>query len=159
MLRAVLQRVLSASVEVEDTCIASIEQGLLLLLGISREDTEEEGKILAAKASGLRIFTDEADKMNLSLLDCGGSMLVVPNFTLYANCRHGRRPEFLSAARPETAEPLFEKFLLQLKAAGVRDVQQGRFGADMKVSLVNDGPVTIVLDTDDCKPEKSKRGT
>lgn len=150
-MRAVLQRVLSASVEVEDTCIASIEQGLLLLLGISREDTEEEGKILAAKASGLRIFTDEQDKMNLSLLDCGGSVLVVPNFTLYANCRHGRRPEFLSAARPETAEPLFEKFLLQMKAAGVKDVQKGRFGADMKVSLVNDGPVTIILDTDDWK--------
>lgn len=158
-MRVILQRVSSARVEVEEDCIASIGSGFLLLLGISREDTEEEGRLMAAKVAGLRVFTDEADKMNLSLLDCGGSVLVVPNFTLYANCRHGRRPEFLSAARPETANPLFKKFLLQLKAAGVRDVQQGRFGADMKVGLVNDGPVTIVLDTDDWKPEKSKRGT
>ena len=150
-MRLVYQRVRSARVETEGDTIASIDKGALLLLGICPADTEAEGALLAQKAAQLRVFCDEADKMNLSLLDVGGSVLLVSNFTLYADCRHGRRPAFTGAARPEQAEPLYERFAMQLREAGVREVQTGRFGADMQVSLVNDGPVTVWLDTDELK--------
>lgn len=150
-MRAVLQRVTHASVTVENEIIGKIGQGFLILLGVTHEDTQEEAELLARKISGLRIFTDEQDKMNLSLLDIDGEALVVSQFTLYADCKKGRRPSFTNAARPEEADRLYQKFVDLLVQHGIRKVQTGRFGADMKVSLLNDGPATIVLDTDQLK--------
>ena len=148
-MKAVIQRVSYAEVKVNDTATGKIDNGLLILLGVHESDTEQEADILAAKISKLRIFTDENDKMNLSLDDINGSVLVISNFTLYGDCSHGRRPSFFSAARPEKAEPLYEYFCRKISDNGVENVQKGIFGADMKVSLLNDGPVTLVIDTDD----------
>nr|WP_317413110.1 D-aminoacyl-tRNA deacylase [uncultured Solibaculum sp.] len=150
-MRAVLQRVTHASVTVQKEIVGEIGQGFLILLGVTHEDTQEEAELLARKISGLRVFTDEQDKMNLSLLDIDGEALVVSQFTLYADCKKGRRPSFINAARPEEADRLYQKFVELLVQHGIRKVQTGRFGADMKVSLQNDGPVTIVLDTDQLK--------
>lgn len=150
-MKAVYQRVLSASVSVEGETIASIGRGVLLLVGVEEGDTSAEAALLAEKTAHLRVFEDKAGRMNLSALDVGGSVLAVSQFTLLANTRHGRRPDFLAAARPEKARPLFYETAAALRAAGIRDVQTGRFGADMQVSLVNDGPVTILLDTADWK--------
>lgn len=150
-MRALIQRVLSASVRVDGSVTGEIGQGVLILLGVTHEDTEQEAALLAKKTAGLRVFEDEAEKMNLSLLDVGGEALAVSQFTLYADCRHGRRPAFIDAARPQTAEPLYQAFMRELKAQGVQKVEHGVFGADMKVSLINDGPVTIWLDTDELK--------
>lgn len=150
-MRLVYQRVKNARVDIEGETVASIGAGALLLLGVCPEDTEADGALLARKAAELRVFCDRENKMNLSLLDVGGSALLVSNFTLYADCRHGRRPAFTGAARPEQARPLVERFSAQLREAGVKDVQTGVFGADMQVSLLNDGPVTIWLDTDELK--------
>ena len=122
---------------------------MLILLGIHGDDTERDAEKLAAKVSSLRIFTDENDKMNLSLADVGGGVLVISNFTLYGDCSHGRRPSFVKAARPEKAEPLYEYFCERMKHEGVADVRKGVFGADMKVELLNDGPVTLVVDTEE----------
>ena len=148
-MRAVVQRVSGACVKVDDKTTGEIERGFLVLLGVSQEDTEKQADILAAKISGLRVFTDENDKMNLSLQSVNGSVLVISNFTLYGDCSHGKRPSFIAAARPEKAEPLYEYFCKKLVENGVERVEKGIFGADMKVSLLNDGPVTLVLDTDD----------
>ena len=153
-MRALIQRVKHASVTVEGNCIGKIQQGLLVLLGVGPEDTEQEADFLAEKCANLRIFTDENDKMNLSLLDIGGEMLVVSQFTLYADCRKGRRPAFVGAAKPELADRLYEYFKESVKRAGVSTVEHGEFGADMKVELLNDGPVTIMLDTDEIMPKK-----
>lgn len=150
-MRVVLQRVKECNVTVDNEVVGEISKGFLLLLGIKDGDLEQDAVKLAKKISGLRIFTDNADKMNLSLADIGGSVLVVSNFTLYADCSHGRRPSFIKAARPEISEPLYEFFCEQLKQNGVNNVQRGIFGADMKVSLVNDGPVTMVIDSEDLK--------
>lgn len=150
-MKAVYQRVLSASVAVEGETIASIGRGVLLLVGVEEGDTPAEAALLAEKTAHLRVFEDEAGRMNRSALDVGGSVLAVSQFTLLANTRHGRRPDFLAAARPETARPLFDEAVAALRAAGIADVQTGRFGADMQVSLINDGPVTILLDTADWK--------
>ena len=147
---AVFQRVTEASVTVEGETIARIGPGVLLLVGVTAEDTPAEAALLARKVAGLRVF-DENGKFQHAVLEVGGSVLAVSQFTLCANTRHGRRPEFLQAARPEQALPLFEEVVRQLRAAGVADVQTGRFGADMQVRLCNDGPVTIWLDTDDWK--------
>ena len=114
-------------------------------------DEQRDAEVLANKISGLRIFTDENDKMNLSLADVDGSALVISNFTLCADCSHGRRPNFIAAARPETAEPLYEYFCNKMLENGVKSVEKGIFGADMKVSLVNDGPVTIEINSKDLK--------
>ncbi len=146
-MRAVIQRVSSASVRIDGEIRGSIGSGMLILLGVHESDTENEAKKLAAKISSLRIFTDENDKMNLSLADIGGGVLVISNFTLYGDCSHGRRPSFFEAARPEKAEPLYEYFCRSLQSEGVNDVQTGVFGADMKVELLNDGPVTLVIDS------------
>lgn len=146
-MKAILQRVTSASVEVEGKTVGEIKNGFLVLLGVAQGDTEKEADALAAKISTLRVFTDENDKMNLSLADINGGVLVISNFTLYADCSHGRRPSFIAAARPETAEPLYEYFCKKLSDNGVAVVEKGIFGADMKVSLLNDGPVTIDLDS------------
>jgi D-tyrosyl-tRNA(Tyr) deacylase len=150
-MKAVLQRVSKAWVDVDEKTVGKISKGFLILLGVENCDTEKEADVLSAKISGLRIFTDENDKMNLSLSDVDGEVLVISNFTLCADCSHGRRPSYIAAARPETAEPLYEYFCQKLKENGVKTVEKGIFGADMKVSLINDGPVTIVIDTKDLK--------
>ena len=150
-MKAVVQRVSYADVTVDSEIVGKIDKGLLILLGVHESDTEKEADSLAAKIAKLRIFTDENDKMNLSLENIGGSVLVISNFTLYGDCSHGRRPSFFAAARPEKAEPLYEYFCGKLNDNGIKNIQKGIFGADMKVSLLNDGPVTLVIDTDELK--------
>ena len=145
-MRAVVQRVSKACVRVDSEVVGEIRGGLLVFLGIGREDTEKDVDFLADKTTNLRIFPDEAQKMNLSLLDAGGAMLVVSQFTLHGDCRKGRRPAFIAAAPPEQAEPLYERFIAQVEKQGV-PVAAGRFGAMMEVELVNDGPVTLLLDS------------
>ncbi len=146
-MRAVLTRVKSASVAIGGEVVGSIGQGFLILLGVGPEDTEETCRFLAEKALGLRIFEDENEKMNLGLADVGGQVLVVSQFTLYGNCRKGRRPSFTEAAPPELGNRLYERFLAECARLGF-EPQHGQFGADMQVSSVNDGPVTIILDTE-----------
>ncbi len=150
-MRAVVQRVSSARVDTDGITVGEIGKGFLVLLGIHCDDTQRHAAALANKIAGLRVFTDENDKMNLTLTDVGGNLLVVSNFTLYGDCSHGRRPSFVSAARPDTAKPLYEFFCKRLEESGFENVQRGVFGADMAVSLVNDGPVTLIIDTDDLK--------
>ena len=149
-MRAVVTRVKSASVAVDGKTTGAIGQGLLILLGIAPEDTPAHCKKLADKILGLRIFRDDDDKMNRSLADVGGSVLVVSQFTLYGDCRKGRRPSFTGAAVPETAIPLYEQFLAECERLGFPP-QHGEFGAYMQVSSENDGPVTLIVDTDDLK--------
>ena len=146
-MRAVLTRVKSASVTVDGSVIGQIGQGFLILLGVTHEDTEAQAVKLADKLMGLRIFEDENGKMNRSLEDVGGQVLVVSQFTLYGNCKKGRRPEFLAAARPEIAIPLYEKFIALCRDKGF-SVETCEFGAEMLVESVNDGPVTLIVDTD-----------
>ena len=146
-MRAVLTRVKSASVEIDGEIVGKIGQGFLILLGVGPEDTEEKCRYLCEKALGLRIFEDENGKMNRSLEDVGGEVLVVSQFTLYGNCRKGRRPSFTDAAGPELGNRLYEYFLSCCAQLGYPP-QHGQFGADMKVASVNDGPVTLILDTD-----------
>jgi len=145
-MRAVLQRVQEASVDVGGERIASIQKGLLVLLGLTHGDTLEDGEALLKKMTNLRIFEDDKGKMNLSLLDIQGQLLLVSQFTLYANCTRGRRPSFTDAMPPGEAEPLFEQ-IVQKAQTLVLDVQKGQFGAEMKVHLLNDGPVTILLES------------
>jgi len=145
-MRAVIQRVSRAGVTVNGVQIAAIGTGLLVLLGVEAGDDEKSAEYLAKKTAGLRIFEDVAEKMNLSVLDCAGEVLVVSQFTLLADCRKGRRPGFSAAAKPERAEPLCEYFVDQLRQQGLK-VDTGQFRTDMKVDLVNDGPVTILLDS------------
>ena len=146
-MRAVLTRVKSASVVIDGETVGKIGKGFLILLGGGPNDTEKECRYLAEKALGLRIFTDENDKMNLGLDAVGGEVLVGSQFTLYGNCRKGRRPSFAEAAPPQLGEELYEKFLRYCEELGYPP-QHGRFGADMKVESINDGPVTLILDTD-----------
>ena len=146
-MRAVLTRVRSALVEIDGKIVGQIGQGFLILLGVGPEDTEEKCRYLCEKALGLRVFEDENGKMNKSLADVGGQVLVVSQFTLYGNCRKGRRPSFTDAAGPELGNRLYEKFLSYCVELGYPP-QHGQFGADMKVASVNDGPVTLILDTD-----------
>lgn len=145
-MRAVVQRVLNASVAIGGTVKGEIGKGYLVLLGIEENDTEKDLDYIAEKLLGLRVFEDEAGKMNRSALDAGGSILLVSQFTLYGDARKGRRPSFIRAARPEKAIPLYEAMIARLRAA--LPVETGEFGADMQVSLVNDGPVTILLDSE-----------
>ena len=146
-MKAVLQRVTSAEVVVEGRSVSKIGTGFLVLLGVENTDTEADATALANKISGLRIFTDENDKMNLSLADVDGEVIVVSNFTLCADCKKGKRPNFVKAARGEEANSLYEFFCQKLLDAGVKKVGKGIFGADMKVSLLNDGPVTVIIDS------------
>lgn len=146
-MRAVLTRVKSASVTIYGEVVGKIGQGFLILLGVGPEDTEKECRLLAEKALGLRIFEDENGKMNLGLEQIGGQVLVVSQFTLYGNCRKGRRPSFVEAAPPELGNEMYERFLAICEKLGYPP-QHGRFGADMKVESINDGPVTLILDTD-----------
>lgn len=144
-MRLVLQRVSSARVRVDDRVAGEIGEGLLLLVGFTHGDTVEQLTWMAEKVAGLRIFRDDDGKMNRSLEEIGGSALVVSQFTLYGDAQKGRRPSFVRAARPETAIPLYDRFVLELRARGV-PVQTGEFGAMMQVELVNDGPVTLFLE-------------
>ena len=146
-MRAVLTRVRSASVTIDGETVGKIGKGFLILLGVGPNDTEKECRYLAEKALSLRIFEDENGKMNLGLDAIQGEVLVVSQFTLYGNCRKGRRPSFTDAAGPELGEKLYEEFLSICTQLGYPP-QHGRFGADMKVESVNDGPVTLILDTD-----------
>ena len=146
-MRAVLTRVKSASVTIDGEMVGKIGKGFLILLGVGPNDTEKECRYLAEKALGLRIFEDENGKMNLGLDQIGGEVLVVSQFTLYGNCRKGRRPSFTDAAGPELGTAMYEKFLAIYEELGYPP-QHGRFGADMKVESINDGPVTLILDTD-----------
>ena len=144
---AVVQRVTSAKVVVEGKITGECKQGLAILLGVCPEDTEAQGKLLAEKIAKLRIFSDEAGKMNRSVVDIGGGAVVVSQFTLMANCSHGNRPDFFGAAPPSIAEPLYEKFTDLLETLLPAPVGRGIFGADMHYEIHNDGPVTIILDT------------
>ena len=146
-MRAVIQRVTESSVKVDGEIIGEIAEGFMILLGVEDDDTEKDADILAKKVANLRIFEDENGKMNLSLNDKGYSALVISQFTLLADTKKGNRPSFIKAARPDKAIPLYERFMDQLKANGISKVEHGKFGADMKVNILNDGPVTINLDT------------
>ena len=147
-MRAVVTRVKSASVAIDGNVTGAIGEGFLILLGIAPGDTSAHCKKLAEKILGLRVFRDENDKMNRSLADVGGSVLVVSQFTLYGDCRHGRRPSFTGAAAPDIAIPLYEQFLQECRDRGFAP-QRGEFGADMLVTSENNGPVTLILDTDE----------
>jgi len=144
--KALVQRSGRARVTVDGRETGAIESGLVVLVGATHADTEADADWLARKVAGLRVFSDEAGQMNRDVLEAGGAALVVPQFTLYGDARHGRRPDFVAAARPEHAEPLFERFCAALAAAGV-PVARGVFRAHMRVELVNDGPVTLLIDT------------
>ena len=145
-MRAVLQRVRRARVLVEGDAVGSIDGGLLVLLGVAPADSVDQVRWMADKVVGLRVFADEDGKMNLDVLEAGGSILVVSQFTLFGDCKKGRRPSFTGAATPEIAIPLYEAFVVAIRAHGVL-AETGRFGADMQVELVNDGPVTLILDS------------
>lgn len=144
-MKAVVQRVTHASVKVDDEIKGQIENGFLVLLGVGQNDTEEDADRLVNKIVKLRIFSDENDKINLSLSDVGGSMLVISQFTLYADCRKGNRPNFINAGKPDEANRLYEYFVSKCKEQ-VPVVEKGVFGADMKVELLNDGPFTVILE-------------
>ena len=145
-MRAVVQRVASSRVTVDERVTGEVKKGLLVLLGVTHDDTSKDVDYMVDKVTNLRIFEDENDKMNLSLKDIGGEVMAVSQFTLYGDARKGRRPSFSDAARPDVANPLYEEFVEKLRAQGIT-VGTGEFGADMKVDLLNDGPVTIMMDT------------
>lgn len=145
-MKALVQRVSSASVEIEGDIVGKIGRGLVILLGVTHEDTDADVDFLADKCVNLRIFEDEDEKMNLSLLDVKGEALIISQFTLYGDSRKGRRPSFVEAARPETAIPLYEKFITRVSEAGI-DVATGKFGAKMEVDIHNSGPVTLMLES------------
>ncbi|QDT66024.1 D-aminoacyl-tRNA deacylase [Calycomorphotria hydatis] len=145
-MRAVVQRVSSAHVDVDGETIGKIERGLLVLLGVGQDDSESDVTYLAAKVAGLRIFEDDAGKMNRSVMEIGGGILVVSQFTLWGDCRKGKRPSFIAAAEPAMADELYERFVAELRQLGL-PVETGKFRAHMDVHLTNDGPVTLMLDS------------
>jgi len=145
-MRVVVQRVSRASVTVAGAVVGAIDRGFLLLLGVAEDDSADDASYLATKVAELRVFGDSEGKMNLSLADVGGSVLAISQFTLLGDCRKGRRPSFIKAARPEAAEPLFDRFVHAIRSRGIV-VETGRFGAHMSVELVNDGPVTLLIES------------
>ncbi len=155
-MRIVIQRVSNASVEVDGNTVGKIGKGFLLLVGVEKGDTENEAVIMAEKISKMRIFEDENGKMNLSLFDVSGEVLVISQFTLCADCRRGNRPDYLNAEHPSIANPLYEYFVSEMRNKGIK-TEKGVFGADMKVSLINDGPVTIVLDSQSLKKSRNEK--
>lgn len=152
-MRAVIQRVKNASVAVDSSTVGSCEKGFLVLFCAVEGDCEEDISLLAKKVAKLRVFCDDEDKMNLSLLDIGGEVLCISQFTLAADTRKGNRPSFINAMEPTRASEYYDRFCQELTALGIRRVEKGVFGADMQVSLLNDGPVTIILDTDTWKKQ------
>ncbi|MDI9309095.1 MAG: D-aminoacyl-tRNA deacylase [Limnohabitans sp.] len=146
-MKAVIQRVAQASVTIENEIVANINQGLLLLVGIENLDTQEDINWLTSKIVNLRIFADENDIMNFSVKDIEGDIIIVSQFTLYAQTKKGNRPSYIKASKPDIAIPLYESFIKQMEIELGKKVQTGQFGADMKVALINDGPVTIIIDT------------
>lgn len=144
-MKLVVQRVKNAQVDVDGKTVGKIEKGFMVLLGVTHNDTKQEADYLVKKLCNLRVFEDENEKMNLGLKDVGGKLLIISQFTLYADCTGGNRPSFINAARPKNAEPLYEYFCEECEKNGIH-VEKGIFGADMKVSLLNDGPVTIILE-------------
>lgn len=154
-MKLVLQRVTSASVAVDGETVGKTEKGMLILAGILEGDTAEDADIVASKAAALRIFSDSEDKMNLSLADIGGAVLLVPNFTLGASCRRGKRPDFGGAMKPEEARKMFAYLCDRFRAEGV-SVECGVFGADMKINIAADGPVTIILDSKELSAPRCK---
>ncbi len=150
-MRVVVQRCSRAEVRIDGTSVGKIGQGFMLLVGITETDTTAEADLLAKKIAQLRVFEDETGKMNLAIRDVGGAILSISQFTLYADCSKGNRPSFVRAARPEQASPLYDYFNETLRTTYGLTVETGRFGADMKVDFINDGPVTILLDTDDAR--------
>ena len=150
-MRVVVQRCSRAEVRIDGVSVGKIGQGFMLLVGITENDTTAEADLLAKKIAQLRVFEDEAGKMNLAIRDVEGAILSISQFTLYADCRKGNRPSFIRAARPEQASPLYDYFNETLRTTYGLTVETGRFGADMKVDFINDGPVTILLDTDELK--------
>ena len=148
-MRVVVQRCSRAEVRIDGLSVGQIDKGFMLLVGVTDTDTQAEADLLAKKIAQLRVFEDAAGKMNLALSDVGGAILSISQFTLFADCHKGNRPSFIRAARPETAEPLYDYFNDVLRKQYNLHVETGRFGADMKVDFINDGPVTILLDTDE----------
>ncbi|SHI71367.1 D-aminoacyl-tRNA deacylase [Flavobacterium haoranii] len=146
-MKIVIQRTLEASVTIEGEKVALIEKGLLVLVGIEDADKEEDSNWLASKIVNMRIFPDENDVMNKSIIDANGDIIIVSQFTLHASTKKGNRPSYIKAAKPDFAIPMYEKFVAQIEQELGKKVQTGRFGADMKVALVNDGPVTIIIDS------------
>jgi D-aminoacyl-tRNA deacylase len=146
-MKAVIQRVSQSSVTINNEIVAQIQRGLLVLVGIEDADNQEDINWLTSKIANLRIFADENDVMNLSLKDINGEMIIVSQFTLHAATKKGNRPSYIKASKPDVAIPLYESFVQQMEAELGKKIQTGQFGADMKVSLVNDGPVTIIIDT------------
>ena len=157
-MRAVVQRVSGASVAVSGETVGKCGRGFLILLGVAKGDTEADADVLAAKLSKLRIFEDGNGKMYLSLSDIGGELLIISNFTLYADCRHGNRPDFLMAEAPAEANRLYEYFTDRMKTLSGCPTETGVFGADMKVSIENDGPVTLVIDSPELMKKKGGAG-
>ena len=157
-MRAVVQRVSGASVAVSGETVGKCGRGFLILLGVAKGDTEADADVLAAKLSKLRIFEDGNGKMNLSLSDIGGELLIISNFTLYADCRHGNRPDYLMAEAPAEANRLYEYFTDRMKTLSGCPTETGVFGADMKVSIENDGPVTLVIDSPELMKKKGGAG-
>lgn len=150
-MRVILQRVSRGSVTVDEHITGAVETGFVALVGVTHTDTQAEAELLAKKTANLRVFEDAEGKMNLSALDVGGGVLVISQFTLYADSRKGRRPSFIDAARPEQAAPLVDYYADCLRKEGIQRVEKGVFGAMMLVEILNDGPVTIILDSDDFK--------
>ena len=144
-MKLVIQRVSRAQVDVDGKTVGKIDRGFMVLVGVTHTDTEQTADYLATKLCNLRVFRDENDKMNLAIKDVGGSLLLISQFTLYADCTGGNRPAFIDAAKPEVAEKLYDYFCEKCREKGI-EVQKGIFGADMKVSLLNDGPVTIIME-------------
>ena len=149
-MRAIEQRVKKSELSIENNLFSKIDKGFMVLLGITETDTEEDMKALADKILKLRVFEDENERMNLSLADVNGELQIVSQFTLYADCHHGNRPSFINAAKPDFANPMYEKFVEYCKNTGV-NVKTGVFGADMQINLINDGPVTIFLEAENGK--------
>ena len=146
-MKFVIQRVSKASVTVDNNVIGKINKGFLVLIGVTHNDTKETADLMIRKLLNLRVFSDENDKMNLSLKDVDGELLLISQFTLYANCKRGNRPDFINAAKPDVAKELYEYIITKCNENGYK-VETGEFGADMKVELLNDGPVTIILDSE-----------
>ncbi|MEG2038467.1 MAG: D-aminoacyl-tRNA deacylase [Oscillospiraceae bacterium] len=157
-MKAVVQRVAGGKVTVDGNEVGAINKGLMVLLGVSNSDTDAELCYLADKIINLRIFEDEAGKMNLSLSEIGGELMVISQFTLYGNCKKGRRPSFIKAGEPAHAEKLYKEFIDKTKELGVSKVAQGVFGGDMKIDIRCDGPITILLDTEELMPKKQPEG-